>query len=89
MTNPFAHDTSSNARDDFSFFEDQGVPAHHVKAFANAMGAPNNSLSEEDYRFPDARPRTGDEPIIDGSEPERWQAIASPSYSYFPKPYAP
>jgi hypothetical protein len=53
MTNPFAHDTTSNAAGDYNFSEDDGVPAQHMTGFAQAaMSAPNDSLGETDYRVP-------------------------------------
>lgn len=91
MTNPFAHDTTSNAQTDFSFSEDQGVPNQHLVSFMQAMDAPNQSLGEEDYRFPGARPG-GDEPVTDESEPapvEPWRAPTSMQPGYFPRGWAP
>ena len=91
MSNPFSHDATSNAATDYSFAEDQGVPNHHLVSFAEAMDAPRDSLSEQDYRFPDAR-TGGDEPVTDQSEPtpvEPWRTPASPRPGYYPKGYAP
>jgi hypothetical protein len=92
MTNPFLHDVTSNAQTDFSFNDDEGVPAGHLVSFTQAMDAPNDPLSEEDYRYPGGRPG-GDEPVTDGNAPADpvtpWQAPQQPMPGYYPRGYAP
>ena len=91
MSNPFSHDTTSNAQTDHSFADDQGVPAQHLVSFVQAMDAPRDSLSEEDYRFPQAR-RDGDEPVTDTSKPDPVQPWTPPTGyrdGYYPPASAP
>lgn len=91
MSTPFIADDMSNAQTDFSFSEDQGVPNQHLVSFMQAMDAPNQSLGEEDYRFPAAR-TSGDEPLTDKSPPtpvEPWRAPSEYRPGYFPRGYAP
>lgn len=77
MSNPFSHDTTSNARTDHSFAEDQGD--RHSVSFMQAMDAPRSSLSEEDYRFPD-QPSSPDQ--------SQSQPTTSTRPGYYPNGYA-
>jgi hypothetical protein len=92
MSNPFSHDTTSNAATDHSFTDDQGVPAQHLVSFAQAMGAPRDSLSEDDYRFPNQPARGPNRPVTDTSPPAPVQPWPTPTGyrdGYYPKGYAP
>jgi len=87
LSNPFSHDTTSNAATDHSFANDVGVvPSPHLVSFAKAMDAPNSSLSEEDYRFPGGSPPTA----ADRSQPAPAAGPDSPTRpGYWPNGYAP
>lgn len=92
MSNPFSHDTTSNAVTDHSFADQQGVPAQHLVSFGQAMGAPRDSLGEDDYRFPNQPARGPDQSVADTSPPTRVQPWPTPTGyrdGYYPKGYAP
>jgi hypothetical protein len=85
VSNPFSHDTTSNAQTDHSFADDRGVPSEHLVSFAQAMDAPAQSLGEVDYRFP-----AGNAPAsADRMEPAPAEPGASSRPGYYPNGYAP
>lgn len=92
MSTPFGADDMSNAQTDFSFSDDEGVPDRHVTSFGQAMDAPGDSLSEEDYRYPGGRPG-GNDRVADGNMPadpvKPWQAPTQPRPDYYPRGFAP
>jgi len=90
VTNPFAHDTTSNASTDFSFADDQGVPGRHLESFVQAMGSSGGGLSETDYRFPAG---AGGDEALPAEKPQTqvkpWTAPGQQRDGYYPKGYAP
>jgi hypothetical protein len=93
MSNPFTHDTTSNAATDHSFADDQGVPDQHLVSFAQAMGAPRDSLGEDDYRFPNQPARAdADQSVADSAPPAPvppWPTPTGYRDGYYPKGWAP